>query len=134
MNRIIYVHQENTEVFGQTSCHRIGALDWFQHLSDRCFCHASVFTLFKCFYTLLISKEIFKCVSQELASCGWNKKEKHILAPNIVAFTRRFNQVNYLITVMNRYCLTVVFEYNIKQNQSCALELKNIFLNKDEDF
>lgn len=42
----------------------------------------------------LIDFDLFKKVElEELTSCGWIKKNKNDVAPNIVAFTRRFNHV-----------------------------------------
>ena len=42
----------------------------------------------------LLDMPVFKAIQpEELSSCGWTKKNKVEVAPNVVAMTRRFNQV-----------------------------------------
>uniref|UniRef100_A0A182J011 Uncharacterized protein n=1 Tax=Anopheles atroparvus TaxID=41427 RepID=A0A182J011_ANOAO len=44
----------------------------------------------------LLDFPIFNAIQpEELTSCGWTKKNKHTLAPNVVAFTKRFNHTTF---------------------------------------
>ncbi|ERE71197.1 ras-specific guanine nucleotide-releasing factor RalGPS2-like isoform 2 [Cricetulus griseus] len=65
--------------------------------------------------------------AQELASCGWSKKEKHSLAPNVVAFTRRFNQIQ-----IQCCCQEVNQEYSVLSG-IVYLVIPILFLQKFQD-
>ncbi|XP_055520177.1 ras-specific guanine nucleotide-releasing factor RalGPS1-like [Leucoraja erinacea] len=46
----------------------------------------------------LLDITVFKSIQpEELSGCAWNKRGKHALAPNVVAFTQRFNQVSFWV-------------------------------------
>lgn len=47
--------------------------------------------------TLLDFKIFSSIQTEELGSCGWTKKDKCITSPNIVAFTRRFNNISFWV-------------------------------------
>ncbi|XP_013147969.1 PREDICTED: ras-specific guanine nucleotide-releasing factor RalGPS1-like isoform X2 [Papilio polytes] len=44
----------------------------------------------------LLDLACFKAIQpEELTTCGWNKRNKLTVAPNVVAFTKRFNRVSF---------------------------------------
>ncbi|XP_013179200.1 PREDICTED: ras-specific guanine nucleotide-releasing factor RalGPS1-like isoform X3 [Papilio xuthus] len=44
----------------------------------------------------LLDLACFKAIqAEELTTCGWNKRNKLTVAPNVVAFTKRFNRVSF---------------------------------------
>lgn len=46
----------------------------------------------------ILDLAVFKSIQpDELSGCGWTKKLKYELAPNVVAFTKRFNHVSFWV-------------------------------------
>ncbi|KAJ8396637.1 hypothetical protein AAFF_G00017030 [Aldrovandia affinis] len=80
----------------------------------------------------LMDAPVFRAIQpEELASCGWNKKEKHSLAPNVVAFTRRFNQVSFwlvreVLTAQTLKIRAEILSHYVKIAKVSFLELNNL--------
>eukprot|EP00064_Thunnus_orientalis_P002281 superscaffoldBa00000160_g2288 len=82
----------------------------------------------------------------ELASCGWNGKEKHSLAPNVVAFTRRFNQkllelnnLHSLVSVVSALQSAPIFRLSktwalISRKDKATFEKLNYLTSKEENY
>uniref|UniRef100_A0A665TP52 Ral GEF with PH domain and SH3 binding motif 1 n=1 Tax=Echeneis naucrates TaxID=173247 RepID=A0A665TP52_ECHNA len=95
----------------------------------------------------LMDAPVFKAIHpEELASCGWNGKEKHSLAPNVVAFTRRFNQkllelnnLHSLVSVVSALQSAPIFRLSktwalISRKDKATFEKLNYLTSKEENY